>query len=153
MLGGDLESREAIVVLGAAVRADGTGSPALLRRVDGALHLHRQRSRIVVVSGGGAGPLPEADVMAAALRRAGVADTHIVREGKSANTAENAAFVAALIGDLPVLVVTDGYHMRRAVREFRRHFASVQSFPVHGGRRSRWVGRLREGVRPFVMGR
>jgi uncharacterized SAM-binding protein YcdF (DUF218 family) len=113
-----------------------------LARLRYAAHLQRRTGLPVLVSGGngssGVDPNPDdraytvADGMAAALRDDfGVPVKWI--EGRSRDTAENAAFSAALLradGVKRVLLVTDAMHMPRARTAFERAGLDVVSAPT-----------------------
>ncbi|EKV29139.1 hypothetical protein C882_0446 [Caenispirillum salinarum AK4] len=125
---GDFPTADVIVVLGAAVRPDGTPSAALLRRADHAGALWRAgRAPVVLASGGQAsGPADaptEAHLIAMHLTADhGLPPTAVLREDAARNTLENAAFCLTEMkrrGWRCALVVTDGPHMPRALWCFR----------------------------------
>jgi uncharacterized SAM-binding protein YcdF (DUF218 family) len=136
---------QAIVVLAAgrmrrAPEYDGRDIPdyfALARLRYGA-HLQRKTGLPILVSGGSGTPDPldrgysEADGMACALREDfGVPVKWL--EGRSRDTAENAAFSAAILradGVRRVLLVTDAMHMPRARAVFERAGLDVVSAPT-----------------------
>jgi uncharacterized SAM-binding protein YcdF (DUF218 family) len=116
---------DAAVVLGAAVSADGRASPALLRRVGHAVALfHGGRAARLLMSGGLVRrPPAEAELMRAQALAAGVPDDAVLTEARSRNTLENALFCREIIarqGWRRIALVTDGYHMPRALYCFRR---------------------------------
>jgi len=116
-----LQVLDAIVVLGAPLGRGDTLTPALAERVAGAVALyHAGGARRVVASGGvtrGA-TRAEADVIALALRDAGIPD--VIVENASKDTAENARRTAALLPPgSSVWLVTQPFHGRRAARLFR----------------------------------
>ena len=118
-------SGEVIVVLGAAVREGGRPSPALQRRVEHAVQLLRDRPEAQVLFTGGVGghPPSEAEVMARLALDAGIALDRITLEPRATDTGESARFCAALLVGREVgrlVLVTDGYHQRRARLAFRR---------------------------------
>ena len=137
---------QAIVVLAAgrvrrAPEYDGYDIPdyIALARVRYGAHLQRKTGLPILVSGGsGGGPDPrdrgysEGDGMAAALREDfGVPVKWI--EGRSRDTAENAAFSAAILraeGVRRVLLVTDAMHMPRARAVFERAGLDVVAAPT-----------------------
>lgn len=119
---------DAIVVLGAPIRASGELSPAAQERVEVALLLYRENlAPIVCVTGGHmpraqAGSLLEADGMARWLRAGGVPNDRLRVDRLSTTTRENAARTAELL--LPenvrtVCLVTQPFHSRRARFLFR----------------------------------
>jgi uncharacterized SAM-binding protein YcdF (DUF218 family) len=94
-----------------------------LQRLRYGAHLYRQTKLPILVSGGGVPGV--AVTLAAAMKAAleedfGVAVTWV--EDKSANTAENAAFSAAILRSAhisKIALVTDASHMPRALALFR----------------------------------
>jgi uncharacterized SAM-binding protein YcdF (DUF218 family) len=139
----------AIVVLAAgrvrrAPEYDGRDIPdyIALARVRYGAHLQRKTGLPILVSGGsgGSGGAPdaqdrgysEADGMAAALREDfGVPVKWL--EGRSRDTAENAAYSTAMLradGVRRILLVTDAMHMPRARAAFERAGLDVVSAPT-----------------------
>jgi uncharacterized SAM-binding protein YcdF (DUF218 family) len=138
-------SAQAIVVLAAgrvrqAPEYEGRDIPdyIALARIRYAAHLQRKTGLPILVSGGNGGDAAgdraysEADGMAAALREDfGVPVQWL--EGRSRDTAENAAFSAAILrahGVQRVLLVTDAMHMPRARAVFARAGLDVVSAPT-----------------------
>jgi uncharacterized SAM-binding protein YcdF (DUF218 family) len=140
---------QAIVVLAAgrvrhAPEYDNRDNPdyVTLARLRYAAHLQRRTGLPVLVSGGngssGVDPDPDdrawtkADAMAAALREDFGVPVQWV-EGRSRDTAENAAFSAAMLradGIKRILLVTDALHMPRARAAFERAGFDVVSAPT-----------------------
>jgi uncharacterized SAM-binding protein YcdF (DUF218 family) len=113
------------LVFGAAVRAGGTPSAALERRARCAAALwHAGEVRAIVLSGGvRTHPPAEADVMARVCLAEGVSRGALVLERAALTTEENVLFARPLLEDLgaqEIVLVTDGYHMARAVLVARR---------------------------------
>ena len=130
----EIESRDAIVVLGAPLSPRGELTPILDERVAAAAALYRAGAgRYVVASGGttqGA-PRAEADAIAQGLRAAGVAD--VLVENRSLTTAENARFTAELLaahGARTVWLVTQPFHAKRAALLFRRAGLDARSWHI-----------------------
>lgn len=130
-------SLDALVVLGAAFRADGTASPALVRRARHAARLyHAGRAPAVLVTGGAnppGAPESEASAMFRILVRDGVPAERVLVEDRARNTAENARLSAGLLharGWLRVGLVTDRPHVPRAALAFRREGMTVVAAPV-----------------------
>jgi uncharacterized SAM-binding protein YcdF (DUF218 family) len=117
-----LRPLDAIAVLGAPLGPGGALTRVLDERVAAAAALWRAGGgRVVVATGGGAGPRPEAEAMAEGLRARGV--PAVLVEPEARTTAENARRVAALLAPLgarSVWIVTQPFHGRRAARLFRR---------------------------------
>lgn len=149
------------MVLGAPVAADGKPGQALRRRVSCALDLLRRWPQAPVLACGGVPPgavsqRPEATLIAELLMADGVAAERILVEPTSRNTWENAARGARLICTHrqalgpphgpprpPVLIVTDPWHLPRAMLAFR----------AHGVRAGSAGCRMPATERPVVFGR
>lgn len=105
-------------------------------------------ARIVFSSGDGSllGDQPaEADYLYPLLDSFGVPRARVMLEDKSRNTAENAAFVKALVKPKPGerwLLVTSAQHMPRAVGCFRRVGFPVEAYPVDWHTYPRWRPRF-----------
>lgn len=110
-------------MLGALIRDDGQPGPAIERRMDVALGLyHAGAAPRLLLSGGGAGAVPEAEVMRRLAVAAGVPESALLLDTRSANTVENALECACLLAADPpaaVLLVTDSAHALRAGILFR----------------------------------
>jgi uncharacterized SAM-binding protein YcdF (DUF218 family) len=152
---GSVSSADAIVVLGAPIRADGSLPPIVEERVVAGVELWRRGVAPLVVMTGGPTrgvELPEADGMALRARELGVPAATLRVERVSRFTRENAELCAPILraeGVRRVIVVTQPFHLRRGVLWFRRvgfeavghHIeGSVQFADVRRG--LRWV--LRE---------
>jgi uncharacterized SAM-binding protein YcdF (DUF218 family) len=120
---------DAIVVVGAPLRSDGTLSDIAIERVRAGVALWQNGlAPILCFAGGGAGRLApeqprEADVMAELARSLGVPDRALRIERESRSTAENARLAAALLraeGCRRVWLVSQPFHTRRARLWFRR---------------------------------
>jgi uncharacterized SAM-binding protein YcdF (DUF218 family) len=108
---------DAIVVLGC--RADeGQPSAALRRRLEWAVALYRAGAApLLLLSGGGAGVVPEAEIMRRLARDAGVPEGALLLEPRSGDTVGNARESARLLGERGfsrVLLVSDRAHLLRA---------------------------------------
>ena len=112
---------DAIIVLGAQVRPDGTPSVQLAWRLDKAAEAWRTRNVPVVVCGaqGADEPGPEAEYMKAYLMEKGVPENRILMDPDSANTRQNLVNAKKLLADRPeirkVLIVSSDYHVPRAM--------------------------------------
>lgn len=115
---------EAIVVLGCRLRAEGGASERLRRRVALAVELYGAGvAPILVLSGGGAGPVAEAHIMRDLALAAGVPEAALLYEPESRNTVENALNTARLLRQRDirrVVLVSDRTHLPRAALLFRR---------------------------------
>ena len=145
---------DAVVVLGAQVLGPGLAAPAVRRRVGhGVAVWRRLRAPWLVLTGGvGEAGVSEASVMAGLARGLEVAGESLVLEEESTSTLEQAVAVARLgrqRGWSGVVVVTDRYHLPRALFLFRRMGLAACGDPVRGpggADRWRWLGGVvREG--------
>jgi uncharacterized SAM-binding protein YcdF (DUF218 family) len=146
------EPRDAIVVLGAPLSPRGELTPILAERVAAAAALYHAGGAPLVVASGGVthgAPRAEADVLAEALRAAGVPD--VLVENRSRTTAENARYTAELLaprGARSVWLVTQPFHSRRAELLFRRAAFDVRAWHIEDSvqyrdraRATRWLMR------------
>lgn len=111
---------DALVVLGAGLRPDGTPSEALAYRLDAALdYLEDNPGTVCVVSGGqGLGESrTEADAMYDYLLEQGLDAGRVTREDRSTSTAENVRNSAEMLDPgASVGIVTNDFHLYRALR-------------------------------------
>jgi len=142
-----LETLDAIVVLGAPLRPDGSLSDVLAERIAGGLAAWRAGAApIVCVTGHN-----EADAMAAALLVRGLPSPALRIEPEARTTAENAVCTAALLGRegvRRVWLVTQPFHGRRARRVFRAAGLDVRVWHIEDSlqysqprRALRWIAR------------
>ena len=118
-------SVDAVVVLGAAVVAPGVAGPALLRRIRHGVSVFRalDANHLLVSGGLVAAPPAESHLMRDIAVQMGIAERLIVVEDRARNTFENAVYTGCEIrarGWRNVVIVTDGYHLSRALYVFRR---------------------------------
>ncbi|MBK1636357.1 YdcF family protein [Rhodovulum adriaticum] len=135
---------QAILILGAAMRPDGTPGPALVRRARHGAALWQARPGALIVASGAGG---EAAAIAALCRGAGVPAERIVEEPAARRTVENIRHALPLLqarGVDEVILVTDDYHMPRARLLARRvGLRATASVPPRDPARSRPHRRLR----------
>lgn len=146
-----LEPRDAIVVLGAALRRDRLSS-ILRERVAAAAMLYTAGAAPRIVATGGVtgrSTRSEAAALAEGLIAAGIPEAVITVEERSQTTAENARFTAEILGPAKIWLVTQPFHALRAEYLFTRAgFAArawriADSLELHHPRRAvRWY--LRE---------
>lgn len=115
---------DVIVVLGAKPTLDGRAVPAMDRRVRQGVELFKGGlANFLLMSGGRNGhSTPEAVLMRALAVDEGVPENSVVLESLSTRTLENAFFSKEIMkerGWTRALVVTDGYHLPRALLTFR----------------------------------
>jgi uncharacterized SAM-binding protein YcdF (DUF218 family) len=112
-----VRATDAIVVLGCP------GSAGLARRLDVGVRLFRQGAApLLLVAGGGAGPVPEAQIMRRMALARGVPEAALLVEPESRDTVGNARQSARLLGargGRSVLLVSDRAHLPRAALLFR----------------------------------
>ena len=120
---------DAIVVLGCA------GPAALARRLDRGIRLFQEGAApLLLLSGGGAGPVAEAEFMRRLALANGVRESALLVESASHNTLENARETAWLLRskDLrSVVLVSDWFHLPRARLLFQ--FAGLKVVAVAAG--------------------
>ena len=108
---------DAIVVLGCH------GAAGLQRRLDHGIRLFEAGAApLLVLSGGGVGPMPEAEIMRRMALARGVPEAAILIEPCSRDTVENARESARLLrgrGADAVMLVSDRAHLPRAALLFR----------------------------------
>ena len=111
---------DVIIVLGAQVKADGTPSVALERRMTAALETYKTDPQIIICCGaqGANEPAAEGDVMRAWLIDRGVREEDVIAETQSFNTRENLGYAKEIMrerGLEQALIVTSDYHVARAL--------------------------------------
>jgi len=145
---------DTVAVLGCRVLDDGRPSGALSRRTRAAVALWEEglAPRLALTGGPRDGRPSEAAAAATVARELKVPDASLLLEEQSMNTEENARELARMIGDVPLLVVTDGYHVFRTERVFRRHFSEVAVVGSTPGPHLRLRGALREVIAVTLYG-
>lgn len=113
---------DAIIVLGAQVRPDGTPSVQLSWRLDAAFSAWEKKNVPIIVCGaqGKDEPETEASAMKRYLEGKGVPASAILTDHDSFNTEQNLAHARKLLSQLSgeknrVLIVTSDYHVPRAM--------------------------------------
>lgn len=109
--------KQIAIVLGAAVRPDGTASVALERRALTAAKLYSEGRVDQIIASGGVPQAgrSEADLIAEICAQKGVPSAAILIEDASRNTVENVQNSMRLLeSDAEVTLVTDRYHALRA---------------------------------------
>ena len=99
------------------------GAAGLTRRLDYGIRLFQAGAApLLLLSGGGSGPVPEAEIMRRMARARGVREAALLVEAGSRDTLENAWETARLLrprGARAVFLVSDRAHLPRAVLLFR----------------------------------
>ena len=113
---------DAVIVLGAQVKPDGTPSVQLGLRLDRAAEVWERKHVPVVVCGaqGKDEPEPEADAMKKYLQGKGVPEDMILTDPDSFNTEQNLDHAKKLLDEYPgeirkVVIVTSDYHVPRSM--------------------------------------
>lgn len=132
--------KDCIVILGCAIRRDGTLYPLIRGRVDRALKFAEKQmaaggpAPVFIPSGGQGGnePIPEGKAMEAYLLSKGIPTERILPETESVNTEQNLCFSRKIIGekvrpDAVTAFSTTGYHTFRS-----GILAAAQNWPVDG---------------------
>lgn len=148
---------DAIVILGAPLGPGDVLPPLAEERVRAGVELYRRGLAPVICMTGGHCPhghehtLTEAEGMARWVRAAGVPESALRVDRKSASTAENAAAAAEILfpeGRRRVWLVTQPFHLRRALFYFQRagfeplgYFIENSVETRHGRRSLRWIVR------------
>jgi uncharacterized SAM-binding protein YcdF (DUF218 family) len=103
-------------------------SPALIRRLECGIRLYREGAApLLLLSGGGSGPVTEAEIMQQIALSRGMPERALLVETRSDNTVENAREAARLLrprGVREVLLVSDRSHLPRAAMLF--HLAGLR---------------------------
>ncbi len=115
-----------VIVLGCRVNGD-TPSLALMRRIETAADYLLANPSVQVIVAGGQGPdewITEAEAMKRVLIQKGVSGDRIILEDRSTSTLENLEFSKALLAEndlgSSVIIVSEGYHMYRALSVAKR---------------------------------
>ena len=135
-----IPNADVIVVLGGATRGDTHLSSMgdlnqQADRLTYALALYRAGKAPAILLSGGANPggRAEAEIMREHLELMGVPRRSLLMERESRDTHDNAVYSAILLkgwGMKRVLLVTSGFHMRRAVPLFERQGLEVIAAPT-----------------------
>lgn len=149
-LGAD-EAIDAVIVLGSPPAEPGVPGAAIERRLGHGLAVLESRGAAhLVLSGGIVGAPPaEAEIMRALAIERGIAEARIIVEDQAKNTFENALYTGLIMrqhGWRRVVVVTDAFHMPRALYVYRRLGLRVRGDPV----RARPSGSLATRLRLYV---
>lgn len=119
---GDVPPAPVALVLGAAVSTDGTPSGFLAARLDLARRLYLNgKVKVLLVSGDNMAPeYNEPDAMRAYLIRTGVPADKVVADYAGFDTYDSCARAKRIFGVTHLVVVTQSYHLPRAVATGRR---------------------------------
>ncbi|MBR4767799.1 MAG: YdcF family protein [Lachnospiraceae bacterium] len=144
------EPYDAIIVPGASVRRDRTPSPILKNRLDKAESLFKAgAAKTILVTGDHRpGEYDETDVMWEYLVARNVPEENIVRDYKGFSTYESMMRAAEEYGFKRVLVVTQRYHLPRALYIGRAYGLEAYGIAAEdvGGRGGRLYRLVREWI-------
>jgi uncharacterized SAM-binding protein YcdF (DUF218 family) len=144
----DLNSYDAIVVLGCKLKSSGEISSGLQGRIDLAVSMFQQGYAPIIIFTGGA--------TTHSVSEAGVAKKYVVEkfalpvdqillEEQSRTTEENAFYARELYKDIEnILIVTDSFHVYRGEKVFEKYFTNVESVGRVPKRTTRMFGSFRE---------
>ena len=152
------KDKDYIIVLGCAIRKDGTPTPLLRGRLDRALAFAREQEKttgkapVFVLSGGQGSDevISEAACMARYLSEQGVGEERMILEDRSTDTEENMGNSKALIfardPGAKVAFSTTNYHVFRSGLKARR----VKMRALGMGAKTKWYFWPNAAVREFV---
>lgn len=123
-----------LIVLGARVKGT-VPSLAFASRINEASEYLKKNEKTFVIASGGKGPgedISEAESIRRELVDQGISEARIILEGQSTDTYENISFSKRLIpeGTSQGLVVTNNFHLYRAVSIARDNGLDVQGLPA-----------------------
>ncbi len=133
----DVPAAPVALVLGAAVLPDGTPSPFLAGRLDVATRLFTAgKVQVILVSGDNLAPeYNEPDAMRRYLIEAGVPAAKVVADYAGFDTYDSCARAKRIFNVSDLIVVTQGYHLPRAVATCRRLGLKASGVGDEGARR------------------
>ena len=145
------EKYDAIVVLGAGLRADGKPSNMLEDRLKGAIELYKKGvSQKIIVSGDCSGEdYDEVSAMKKYCIDNGVAEDDVIRDDAGYSTYETMDNVVNGMGYERIIVVTQKYHVYRSVYIARRMGADADGFSTDYRDYIFWAQRWRD-LREFA---
>jgi len=125
---------DVIVVLGGGTYNSGYLKASSYKRLVTGYILHRQTGMPLILSGGSATKnVSEAEVMRRLLFEMGVKERYVFVDVRSRDTAENALYVKEIcekLGCKRIVLITSAFHMRRAVRVFKKAGLDVLPYPT-----------------------
>lgn len=126
------EGEGTVVILGCK-----DGSAALQARIDAAADYLHSHPGTVAIASGGLGEKewrPEAEAIRSGLEQRGIASSRVYLETQSTNTKENLSYSYAIISSEPLnptlILVTERYHMFRAIRIARQQGIAAYAVPA-----------------------
>jgi vancomycin permeability regulator SanA len=124
------KSYDCILVLGAGVRPDGTPSHMLEDRLRGAVALYKAGvSDVLLLSGDNSGEdYDEVSAMVKYCLENGVPESAIVRDDIGFSTSESVYNTVKMLGYRNIIVVTQEYHLYRAMYMIKQMGAEADGF-------------------------
>lgn len=136
-----------IIVLGARVKGT-VPSLSLKYRIEAASSYLEENSGTAVIVSGGKGPgedISEAEAMKRELLKIGISGERILLEDRSTSTKENIRYSKALLpAEASVHVVTNDYHLYRAVQIARSEGLETGGIPAATPEAVKYKSRIRE---------
>jgi uncharacterized SAM-binding protein YcdF (DUF218 family) len=96
-------------------------SSLMARMIEGVRLAHENPQSILIVTGNGAGPQPEANLMYEAAVAMGISKDRIIAERESMNTKDHPVYLKSILKNDRFVMVTSAFHMSRAIKNFRAH--------------------------------
>jgi uncharacterized SAM-binding protein YcdF (DUF218 family) len=139
-----------LIILGARVKGT-VPSLAFASRINTAADYLKENSNTLVIASGGQGPgedISEAESIKRELVKTGISDTRIILEAQSTDTYENINFSKKLIPEDAKLglVVTNNFHIYRAVSIARDYGLEVQGLPA----KTPWMAVIKSYTREYL---
>lgn len=141
---------EYIIVLGAGVKGT-VPTLAFASRINAAAKYAKENQDTVIIASGGRGSgekITEAECIRRELVKQGISKSRIILENRSTDTYENIQFSKKLIpqGTKSGLVVTNNFHMYRAISIARDQGLDVQGLPA----KTPWKAVLKSYTREYL---
>lgn len=152
------KDKDFLIILGCAIRKDGTPTPLLRSRIDRALRFYEERKSKIgkeafFITSGGQGSdevVSESACMKRYLTEHGISPARIIEEDRSASTLENMRFskekAFALVPDAKIAFSTNNYHVFRS----GLFASSVNMRAVGMGAKTKWYFWPNAAVREFA---
>ncbi|MFL6555982.1 MAG: YdcF family protein [Bacillus sp. (in: firmicutes)] len=139
-----------LIVLGARVKG-AVPSLAFASRINAAAEYLKKNKNAIVIASGGKGPgedISEAESIRRELLKQGISETRVILEDQSTDTYENINFSKKLIpSDAELgLVVTNNFHLYRAVSIARDYGLDVQGLPA----KTPWIAVVKSYTREYL---
>jgi len=112
------ESADAVLILGASVLRDGTLSPVLKERVDGAVSVYERvhADKIIVSGDSKSGEYDEVSSILAYIEDTyDISDSDILTDAKGFSTRSSIANARAVFGADSIIIPTQRFHIRRSL--------------------------------------